>query len=306
MAIAHRFQPVFDKFERRLQQSYMKTGIEHLPEHKQKELQLVCDLIVKVMRPEMVLLFGSYATNRWVEDKYVEDGITYEYKSDFDLLVISKVELGPKRISKWHRLEDEVRKQQLNTPVSLIHHGIKYVNREIRKNSYFFTDILKEGILLYDSGNYRLEQPRKLNEQQLQKKAKEDFDQWFESANGFYRQFTYAQNDKDYKIAAFLLHQSVERYYTALLLVFTGYRPKLHDIEKLGEMAAPFHKELKKVFPKNNEEERVRFDLLKRAYIDARYKKNYTIAREDLEYLSHRVELLKGMVEASCKLKIGA
>ncbi len=37
---------------------------------------------------ETVILFGSYARGNWVEDKYVEKGITYEYKSDYDLLIV--------------------------------------------------------------------------------------------------------------------------------------------------------------------------------------------------------------------------
>jgi HEPN domain-containing protein len=34
--------------------------------------------------------------------------------------------------------------------------------------------------------------------------------------------------------AAFLWHQATERYFHAVLLVFTGYKPKTHDIKTLG------------------------------------------------------------------------
>lgn len=43
---------------------------------------------------------------RKVEHRYVEEGITHEYKSDIDILVISHVELGPGRQGKWSRPED--------------------------------------------------------------------------------------------------------------------------------------------------------------------------------------------------------
>ncbi|MBO9703691.1 MAG: HEPN domain-containing protein [Sporocytophaga sp.] len=279
----------------------MKTSIDFLPAHKQGELISVRDLIVEAFEPEMIILFGSYARNEWVEDRYVEDGITYEYKSDFDILVISRVELGPRRSNRWYKTEESVKKLPLQTPVSLIHHGIKFVNKEIRKNSYFFTDILKEGVLLYDTQNFQLAEPGVLNEQQLKKQAKEDFEQWFGSANVFLKTYFFNLNENDLKIAAFQLHQATERYYTALLLVYTGYRPKTHDIQKLGEMAAQINERFKTVFPFADPESKARFELLKRAYIDARYQKTYTIGNEDLEYLAKRVEVLRDLVKEVCE-----
>ena len=34
--------------------------------------------------------------------------------------------------------------------------------------------------------------------------------------------------------AAFMLHQATEHFYTTILLVFTDYRPKDHNLETLG------------------------------------------------------------------------
>ena len=67
----------------------MKIDFIHLPEHKQDELKkIVAALIPRYAEIEMIILFGSYARGNWVEDKYVEKGTTYEYKSDYDLLII--------------------------------------------------------------------------------------------------------------------------------------------------------------------------------------------------------------------------
>ena len=47
------------------------------------------------------------------------------------------------------------------------------------------------------------------------------------------------------------------------------------------------------------------FELLKRAYIDARYKMDeYEITKEELEHLSDKVSLLKELTGAICKEKI--
>ncbi|WP_097044328.1 hypothetical protein [Flagellimonas pacifica] len=60
------------------------------------------------------------------------------------------------------------------------------------------------------------------------------------------------------------------------------------------------------VFPKITDEEKHLFELLKRAYIDARYKMDeYTITKGELEYLAERVNELKRLTEKICKAKIG-
>lgn len=38
----------------------------------------------------MIILFGSYARGKYVEDRYISQGITYEYISDYDFLVVTK------------------------------------------------------------------------------------------------------------------------------------------------------------------------------------------------------------------------
>ncbi|MHC4737864.1 MAG: nucleotidyltransferase domain-containing protein [Planctomycetota bacterium] len=61
----------------------MKKSLIHLPQYKRDELKR----IVKIIRRQfpsahMIILFGSYARDEWVEDTYTEGHITYEYISD--------------------------------------------------------------------------------------------------------------------------------------------------------------------------------------------------------------------------------
>jgi hypothetical protein len=43
--------------------------------------------------------------------------------------------------------------------------------------------------------------------------------------------------------------------------------------------------------------DRARFELLKRAYVEARYSKHYEIAKEDLEWLGARVKALLSLIQ---------
>ncbi|WP_459874186.1 HEPN domain-containing protein, partial [Endothiovibrio diazotrophicus] len=111
--------------------------------------------------------------------------------------------------------------------------------------------------------------------------AQHNFRYWFNSACGFWRGTRYFMNSGELAHAAFLLHQSVERYYHSVTLVFAGYKHKTHNIAKLAEMGAELHEALVGALPREEEADKALFDLLKRAYIEARYSKSYRISEEE-------------------------
>ncbi|MEO6285884.1 MAG: HEPN domain-containing protein [Dyadobacter sp.] len=278
----------------------MKTTLSHLPEDKQEELQELAKIIIKEVPAEMIILFGSHARGDWVED-FQE---TYEYVSDYDILVITKDRKSAKDGEKWWDLSKKLNGNEENTRTTIIQHSIGFVNDKIERNEYFFVDILREGIMLFDSGKFQLSEPKNMNPEERQKKAKQQFEPWFKNANSFLRTFAFNFGEDDFAVAAFQLHQATERYYATVLLVFTDYKPKIHDIEKLGNQVEKLHSAFGTVFPKNSPEEKRLFELLQKAYIDSRYNMNYKIEREELEYLSERVQVLKDLTERICSERI--
>lgn len=283
----------------------MKTDLSFLPAHKQAELEAIKGaLIPRFGEIEMIILFGSYARGKWVEDVYTEKGSTYEYRSDYDLLIILSKNGHANSETLTQSITTRLNELKLKTPVHPIYHGMEFVNHELREGNYFFGDIKKEGVLLFTTNRYQLADKREMSLGEIQTKAQRDYDKWFNSANGFYKQYEYALKDKEHNIAAFQLHQATERYYGAIQLVFTGYKPKTHNLEDLGHLAKACDMEFSKVFPQATADEIRRFDLLKRAYVDARYSDDYVINKEDLEYLSGRVQFLRKLTEEICGNKI--
>ena len=283
----------------------MKELLSHLPQAKQEELEELTQVLSTFKLVEMVILFGSYARGNWVEDSYVEKGTTYEYRSDFDVLVV----LTHEDFKQKFRIEDKIKTELTNTgkvttPVSLIFHGIKQLNASLTMGNYFFRDIKVEGKVLYDSQKLTLKIPKKLTSAEYKQKAQDYFDQWFTSANEFLIDFQNAFERISLNKAAFYLHQAVEQFYTTILLVFTDYRPKDHNLENLGIKVEMCDKRFA-VFANDTDEEKRLFELLKRAYIDARYKMDeYTITKEELAYLAKGVNELKRLSETICKAKI--
>ncbi len=194
---------------------------------------------------------------------------------------------------------------KFSAPITLIQHGLGFLVRELEAGSYFFTDVVKEGILLHDNGASANLKPGEVDPEKVKQRAKENFEQWYESADRFFEGFLFYFQKAYFNEAAFQLHQTTERYYTALLLVYTGYKPKIHDLENLRKTAIALYPAFHNVFPQDTEEEHTRFQRLRKAYIDARYKKNYIITNEDLEYLSLQVSGLKSLVERACWEKLG-
>ena len=112
--------------------------------------------------------------------------------------------------------------------------------------------------------------------------------------------FRFCFKEQNYNTAAFQLHQATEYYYTSFSLVFTDYKPKTHDLKDLCRRANKIHKALQGIFPCQTEEEEYRFELLRRAYVEARYNKNYRITAEELQYLAERVQLLRALTDKLC------
>src|ERR1700741_2235393 len=143
----------------------MKTELpNNLPEHKRGELMAIKEaLIPRFAEIEMIILFGSYARGKWVEDVYTEKGTTYEYKSDYDLLIILSKNGHANSDSLTQSISQRLNDLKLKTPVHPIYHGMEFVNHELREGNYFFGDIKKEGILLFTTNRYQLADKRDMS-----------------------------------------------------------------------------------------------------------------------------------------------
>jgi HEPN domain-containing protein len=90
--------------------------------------------------------------------------------------------------------------------------------------------------------------------------------------------------DPDWALnAAFNLHQAAETAYACFLLVRTLYFPRSHNIKFLRSLSEDNEPRLIEAWPRVQRIDRRRFELLKRAYVEARYSESYEIGLDDLE-----------------------
>ncbi len=287
----------------------MKSSLEHLPEENQKQVLDLVEMIKEVL-PAMIILHGSFATGKQQYGISKEGNAITEFNSDYDFLVIMKDGEDIKDLSLTERLNNRFNDMR---PVDILVHGIDEVNRSLERGHYFFRQVTEDGILLYDSGEVTLAEPKELTPSEQKSVAQEYYDYWFDLSENHLRVskmfFDEAiQNGKRLNFSMYNLFLAAEGVYTTFALVFTGYKPKTHNLDKIRRYTKGISEEFDAVFPKKPKDryDAELFDLLKRSYVGAKYKIHFYIPQKDLERLIKKIEKLKEIVERLCKEKIAS
>jgi predicted nucleotidyltransferase/HEPN domain-containing protein len=298
----------------------MQTSLDHLPPAKQRELERVVQILFeefgdataiatsdwkKNARIIKIILYGSYARGGWVDEPHTAKG----YQSDFDLLVIVNNEKLTDRIEFWSTAEDRLDRElaiteTLRTPVNFIVHTMQEVNDGLAHGRYFFMDIARDGIALYQSEDTEFHKPKPKTPEQALAMAREYFEEWFPSAMKRFEIAGFDISKGFLRDAAFDLHQTTERLYHCVLLVCTFYTPHVHNLGFLRTQAERIDPRLIDAWPRDNRADRSRFQKLKEAYVKARYSKHFRISEEELAWLGERVELLGQAVQVICEERI--
>ncbi|MEJ6010666.1 nucleotidyltransferase [Novosphingobium aquae] len=298
----------------------MRTDLDHLPANKKRELERVVQILFeefgdafalakhewkKQGRILKVILYGSYARGGWIDEPHTAKG----YKSDFDLLIIVSDKRLTDRVKYWAKLDERLMREYgitgtLSTPVNFIVHTLQEVNDGLAHGRYFFMDVAREGIALYQSDNIELHTPKPKTPRQALAMAMEYFEEWFPSSMRKFKLSQDAVEQQFSKEAAFLFHQTTESLYHCVLLVCTFYTPHVHNLGFLRTQAERLDRRLTYVWPAENRKQRALFEKLKEAYVKARYSKHYRISDEELAWLGQRVEELGQVVHEVCAERI--
>ncbi|KJV80474.1 nucleotidyltransferase domain protein [Rickettsia hoogstraalii str. RCCE3] len=201
----------------------MKTTLPERSLKIQARLNFIVQQILDIAQDKiaMIILYGSFARGDWVRD------LPNGYHSDTDILIILKK-------SKYKgytalRLEDNIYKRLEKTGVikpqiipydseiSIILESIEEVNKQLEIGRYFYTDIKKEGILLYDSKEFTLSEAKDLPWSEMKEIAKDYYEEWFDFGAGFLIDSKNNLERKSLRHSAFYLHQATESYFISFL-----------------------------------------------------------------------------------------
>ena len=292
----------------------MRSDVDHLPTVQQGELDRVKQLlmgefaeaIARATQPWKkngsilkVILFGSYARDDWVDEP--DNG----YQSDYDLLIIVSHPDLTDVADYWYVAEDKIlRDTAIARPVNIIVHTLQEVNQALSRGEYFWVDIARDGIVLYELPGSALATPQPLTATDAYEMAHAYFSDWREKIKDAIEIAEFCIEKGKWKDAAFTLHQATERAYICFLLVRTLYFPRSHNIKFLRSLAEDSEPRLIEAWPRATRIDRRRFELLKRAYVEARYSASYEIGNDDLDALSQSVRALRDIVETVSRERI--
>jgi predicted nucleotidyltransferase/HEPN domain-containing protein len=286
----------------------MRTDLDHLPVTQQGELARVRQTLLdefaaaiagatqpwkKNGKVQKIVLFGSYARDDWVDE--AANG----YRSDFDILVVVSHKDLTDVAEYWYVAEDKIQRDEgIARPVNIIVHTLEEVNEGLSRGEYFWVDIARDGIALYELPGVALATPKPLTAADAYKMAREYFEDWLAKIDSGIKLSSFAMKEKEYKDAAFLLHQAAERAYTCFLLVRTHYVPRSHNLKFLRSLAEAKEPRLIDSWPRATKLDRRRFELTKRAYVEARYSASFEIGPDDLAAIAAAMRSLRDTVEA--------
>jgi uncharacterized protein len=295
----------------------MRDRLDHLPETRQRELADVVRILfeefeaatrtkttrhTKQARILKLVLYGSYARGDWVDDPIGG------YQSDYDILAV----VNDERLTDfeyWSAAEDRLMREttitkSLSAQVGLIVHSLTDLNAQIYKGQPFFLDIVSQGIALYEAEGHPLSQPGRLPLADQLIEARKHFAHWDPLATHALKLGRDSITDGVFRDAAFMLHQATERAYHCVMLVLTLYSPKSHKLNFLRGQAEDLAPTLVEAWPRDDRLTKRCFELLRLAYVNARYSPHYAITAEELARISERVGVLQELVRQVCEQRL--
>lgn len=290
----------------------MKFSLDYLPERKRLELSRIVEIVHEEFEDALkegtadfkkkgrilkIILFGSYARGDWVDEEHTGKG----YKSDYDLLVIVNNRKLTDFGSYWRKAADRF-PRIVKPPVSLAVHSLREVNTALKLGNYFFSEIRRDGIVLYELDDEELAEPKPLTPADEYQIAKKHFDSRYPSAIGFHDTSNYARHMGRNNEAAFLLHQAIEHTYSTVLLTLTNYSPASHNLNHLRTLAEGRDQRLAEIWPQDRQRRHTAwFNIINQAYVKARYSEHFKITEEALIWLGERTDALQQLAKAICE-----
>ncbi|MBB1283215.1 HEPN domain-containing protein [Flavisolibacter sp. BT320] len=247
--------------------------------------------------PEAIFLLGREQTNRNTASIFLDSGITASCPSHYYLLLL--VEKDDEHTASC--VQDSLENSGHHAvPLTVMVLSTTAFVRLAGEGQYFATTVLRKAQLLFKSGTFLLpllapanKEQRRVENQSLYNHAGGRIEAFLAGADLF-------RLRKEYRVAAFMLHQAAEQALRTLIIIGTGYRPHTHSIDKLlryGTLVCP---QLAELFSKKIEGDKKTLSLLQQAYIGSRYKEDYQVTRAELAALCDKLRRLQAVFEEAC------
>jgi HEPN domain-containing protein len=263
------------------------------------QLTEVISLIAGAIQPEKIFLLGVQRGKQQLDSIYACAYHGNDAVTQYHLLVLHDNDTHKSADALQDKIETACRNA---TPVITWVLPAAVFTEGLQKRQRFAAYAVRNGLLCYDAGNininYSLCSPAPAAANQKENR------QWFNRAAVFLADAELYCLRKQFKLAAFLLHQCTGQIYVGWLLSVTGYRAPTHSLDRLHQYVLLFNPEPANIFPRHTPKEEELFRLLKSAYTDPGYSDSYPIRERDIMELLGRLRQLLNAAEKACIGKI--
>lgn len=263
------------------------------------ELKTITEFILSKVKAEKIICFGSTVHNIqnsscFVTEKKHKTSIPNSYCL---LIVPGATEPIPDMILQ-QRLEEDIKTTAL---VTIIVHRMDEINTALQHGSSFFTTIYKKGTLLHDNEAEPFAVPAeggKINNRIIRRET--FWGQWFKLSENFLKGAHFYQTEGQNNLAVFMLHQTLQHCYSAMLRVLTGYRSNSNSLRRLLRLIDNILPEASFSSTKHTPENARLTGLLMKGFSDARYNEKFEITTDELMVLLKRIEKILEGANMAC------
>ncbi|SHM72704.1 HEPN domain-containing protein [Sphingobium sp. YR657] len=287
----------------------LRTDFGHLPASIQHELEQVTWMVFEAFaecckgrlsqqyregRILAVILHGPYAEQAWEE---VPPGAAFRL-----MLIVNHVRLV-RSDQDWRLVRDRLRRAwehgEIARPVRITVESLDRINSALADGVPHFVTIAEQGTALHQAEGLRLKAPRHLAIEEKARRGRMEFARWHKNGCDFLAGASFYRDKGNMRMAALLLHQSCEHLYQSILWSFTLHGPRTHALDELREAAESLAPNLRAAWPREDRHQRRAFGCIRRAYVEARYKRSYRITPAELVWALERGEALKQLTAQS-------
>jgi HEPN domain-containing protein len=185
-----------------------------------------------------------------------------------------------------NKIEDNCRHL---TNLHAIVHKVSSAKKALDIGRRFWATAMEKGIVVYQSPVLALPEPRKIAREILLERVKFNWERWGVQGKAFLRGAELYMADNNFRLAAFLLHQSVESTLKGITQAVIGYRVQMHNLSRSLRLTLLFTDELKDVFELNTVEGVQLYTLLQNSYSQSRYNSSFDPDGDSVRILSKQV-----------------
>ena len=181
--------------------------------------------------------------------------------------------------------------------VHAIVHKADSAKEALIKGRRFWSTVMDKGIILYQSQEFTLPAHQEITRGILLARAKFNWERWGKQGSEFLKGAELYRADNNFRLTAFLLHQSVKSVLKAIIQAVIGYRVQMHNLSRLLRLTLLFTDELKDVFELNTTEGAQLYQLLQNAYSQSRYSGTFDPDGDSVRILSKQVAKFNNIAE---------